>query len=230
MSGRILHWVHKCARHAQSWPMERAGQTPGARCWGSPGTAHPHPHLCVAGLRGLMLSVMLASLMSSLTSIFNSASTLFTMDIYTKIRSRASEKELMLAGRWAGLSFPWAQPLWARAGARAQAPSRVPSGNASSGAARQSCSVLLWPSLPGLPQERSVREAASLILTACHCCWKEKLLNYLPGLRAAPGCSVNELVHLLLICLWTLQAQEKSDFLCFDCIFNHWLMDIWHTQ
>ncbi|XP_009685720.2 sodium/glucose cotransporter 1 [Struthio camelus] len=51
------------------------------------------------GLRGLMLAVMLASLMSSLTSIFNSASTLFTMDIYTKIRTRASEKELMLAGR-----------------------------------------------------------------------------------------------------------------------------------
>nr|XP_056715172.1 sodium/glucose cotransporter 1 [Euleptes europaea] len=51
------------------------------------------------GLRGLMLSVMLASLMSSLTSIFNSASTLFTMDIYTKIRTRASEKELMIVGR-----------------------------------------------------------------------------------------------------------------------------------
>ena len=51
------------------------------------------------GLRGLMLSVMLASLMSSLTSIFNSASTLFTMDIYTKIRKKASEKELMIAGR-----------------------------------------------------------------------------------------------------------------------------------
>ncbi|XP_026302841.1 sodium/glucose cotransporter 1-like, partial [Piliocolobus tephrosceles] len=51
------------------------------------------------GLRGLMLSVMLASLMSSLTSIFNSASTLFTMDIYTKVRKRASEKELMIAGR-----------------------------------------------------------------------------------------------------------------------------------
>ncbi|KAJ8386041.1 hypothetical protein AAFF_G00177300 [Aldrovandia affinis] len=51
------------------------------------------------GLRGLMLSVMLASLMSSLTSIFNSASTLFTMDIYTKIRRSASERELMIAGR-----------------------------------------------------------------------------------------------------------------------------------
>ncbi|XP_077690938.1 sodium/glucose cotransporter 1 isoform X2 [Eretmochelys imbricata] len=64
------------------------------------------------GLRGLMLSVMLASLMSSLTSIFNSASTLFTMDIYTKIRSRASERELMLAGRLfilalIGISIAW---------------------------------------------------------------------------------------------------------------------------
>ena len=46
-----------------------------------------------------MLSVMLASLMSSLTSIFNSASALFTIDLYTKIRKRASEKELLIAGR-----------------------------------------------------------------------------------------------------------------------------------
>ncbi|KAG8455837.1 hypothetical protein GDO86_001873 [Hymenochirus boettgeri] len=64
------------------------------------------------GLRGLMLSVMLASLMSSLTSIFNSASTLFTMDIYTKFRKRASEKELMIAGRvfiifLIGVSIAW---------------------------------------------------------------------------------------------------------------------------
>ncbi|XP_072001697.1 sodium/glucose cotransporter 1 [Engystomops pustulosus] len=64
------------------------------------------------GLRGLMLSVMLASLMSSLTSIFNSASTLFTMDIYTKIRKRASEKELMIVGRifilfLIGVSIAW---------------------------------------------------------------------------------------------------------------------------
>uniref|UniRef100_A0AAX7UGN7 Sodium/glucose cotransporter 1 n=1 Tax=Astatotilapia calliptera TaxID=8154 RepID=A0AAX7UGN7_ASTCA len=64
------------------------------------------------GLRGLMLSVMLASLMSSLTSIFNSASTLFTMDIYTRIRRSASEKELMIAGRvfilaLIGVSIAW---------------------------------------------------------------------------------------------------------------------------
>ncbi|XP_045881452.1 solute carrier family 5 member 4 isoform X3 [Meles meles] len=58
------------------------------------------------GLRGLMMSVMLASLISSLTSIFHSASTLFTMDLYTKIRKQASEKELLIAGRciaYAGL-------------------------------------------------------------------------------------------------------------------------------
>uniref|UniRef100_A0A8C6UWQ4 Sodium/glucose cotransporter 1 n=1 Tax=Neogobius melanostomus TaxID=47308 RepID=A0A8C6UWQ4_9GOBI len=64
------------------------------------------------GLRGLMLSVMLASLMSSLTSIFNSASTLFTMDIYTKVRGSASERELMIAGRvfivfLIGVSIAW---------------------------------------------------------------------------------------------------------------------------
>ncbi|XP_030598140.1 sodium/glucose cotransporter 1-like isoform X2 [Archocentrus centrarchus] len=64
------------------------------------------------GLRGLMLSVMLASLMSSLTSIFNSASTLFTMDIYTKIRKSASEKELMIAGRVFILGLIGASIAW----------------------------------------------------------------------------------------------------------------------
>uniref|UniRef100_A0A3Q2YYE3 Sodium/glucose cotransporter 1 n=2 Tax=Hippocampus comes TaxID=109280 RepID=A0A3Q2YYE3_HIPCM len=68
--------------------------------------------LMPVGLRGLMLSVMLASLMSSLTSIFNSASTLFTMDIYTKMRRSATEKELMIAGRvfilvLIGVSIAW---------------------------------------------------------------------------------------------------------------------------
>uniref|UniRef100_A0A673N908 Sodium/glucose cotransporter 1 n=1 Tax=Sinocyclocheilus rhinocerous TaxID=307959 RepID=A0A673N908_9TELE len=64
------------------------------------------------GLRGLMLSVMLASLMSSLTSIFNSSSTLFTIDIYTKICPKSKEKELMIAGRvfmlfLIGVSIAW---------------------------------------------------------------------------------------------------------------------------
>ncbi|XP_070940554.1 sodium/glucose cotransporter 2 isoform X3 [Macaca nemestrina] len=51
------------------------------------------------GLRGLMLAVMLAALMSSLASIFNSSSTLFTMDIYTRLRPSAGDRELLLVGR-----------------------------------------------------------------------------------------------------------------------------------
>ncbi|XP_064622417.1 sodium/mannose cotransporter SLC5A10-like [Lineus longissimus] len=64
------------------------------------------------GLRGLMMAVMLAALMTSLTSIFNSASTLFTMDIYTKIRKKATTRELMVVGRvfvlvMIGISILW---------------------------------------------------------------------------------------------------------------------------
>ena len=44
--------------------------------------------LMPVGARGMMLAVMLAALMSSLTSIFNSSSTIFTMDIYPRIRSK----------------------------------------------------------------------------------------------------------------------------------------------
>ncbi|XP_069840885.1 sodium/glucose cotransporter 2 [Dendropsophus ebraccatus] len=51
------------------------------------------------GLKGLMLAVMLAALMSSLASIFNSSGTLFTMDVWRKVRPQAAEKELLLVGR-----------------------------------------------------------------------------------------------------------------------------------
>ncbi|XP_019356889.1 PREDICTED: sodium/glucose cotransporter 4 [Gavialis gangeticus] len=51
------------------------------------------------GLRGLMIAVMMAALMSSLTSIFNSSSTLFAIDIWQRVRKKASEQELMIVGR-----------------------------------------------------------------------------------------------------------------------------------
>ncbi|NXM61408.1 SC5A9 protein, partial [Illadopsis cleaveri] len=51
------------------------------------------------GLRGLMIAVMMAALMSSLTSDFNSSSTLFVIDIWLRIRKQASEQELMIVGR-----------------------------------------------------------------------------------------------------------------------------------
>lgn len=61
--------------------------------------------LNVSGLTGLMLAVMLAALMSSLTSIFNSSSTIFTMDIWTRIRNKPSDMELLIVGRSVN-SFP----------------------------------------------------------------------------------------------------------------------------
>lgn len=47
-----------------------------------------------------MLSVILAAMMSSLTSIFNSASTIFIIDIYKRFRSTASEIEQVIMGRF----------------------------------------------------------------------------------------------------------------------------------
>ena len=56
-------------------------------------------NLMPPGAKGLMLAVMVASLISSLTSIFNSASTIFTIDIWQRIRKRAGDMELMIVGR-----------------------------------------------------------------------------------------------------------------------------------
>ncbi|CAO2608459.1 Sodium/glucose cotransporter 1 [Lemmus lemmus] len=53
-----------------------------------------------SGLKGFVLSTVCASIMSSLTSVFNSSSALFTLNIYTWIRPLATEKELMIAGRF----------------------------------------------------------------------------------------------------------------------------------
>lgn len=55
--------------------------------------------LMPVGLRGLLMAVMLSAIMSSLTSIFNSAATLFTMDLWRRMRSRATERELLIVGR-----------------------------------------------------------------------------------------------------------------------------------
>lgn len=46
-----------------------------------------------------MTAVMMAALMSPLTSIFNGSSTLFTMGIWRKLRLGAGERELLLVAR-----------------------------------------------------------------------------------------------------------------------------------
>jgi len=51
------------------------------------------------GFKGLVLAGMLAALMSSLASAFNSCSTLLTWDVYRKWRPNASEARLVFVGR-----------------------------------------------------------------------------------------------------------------------------------
>ncbi|HSG80633.1 MAG TPA: sodium/solute symporter, partial [Gemmatimonadota bacterium] len=55
--------------------------------------------LLPVGLRGLVAAGLLAALMSSLAAVFNSCSTLFTMDIYKKLRPGAAERTLVRIGR-----------------------------------------------------------------------------------------------------------------------------------
>ncbi len=51
------------------------------------------------GIRGLVVAGLLAALMSSLAGVFNAASTLFTMDLYSKIKPNLSEEKLVWIGR-----------------------------------------------------------------------------------------------------------------------------------
>ena len=55
--------------------------------------------LLPAGARGLVIAGLLAALMSSLSSVFNSCSTLVTWDIYKKLHPEAPEKRLVLVGQ-----------------------------------------------------------------------------------------------------------------------------------
>src|SRR5467141_2408325 len=68
---------------------------------GAADTAYPAlvTRLLPAGFKGLVLAGMLAALMSSLASAFNSCSTLLTWDVYRKLRPDASEQRLVAVGR-----------------------------------------------------------------------------------------------------------------------------------
>jgi SSS family solute:Na+ symporter len=57
--------------------------------------------LLPTGVKGLVAAGLLAALMSSLASVFNSCSTLFTVDIYKKLRPDTPEKKLVRVGQLA---------------------------------------------------------------------------------------------------------------------------------
>lgn len=56
-------------------------------------------YLLPAGLRGIVVAGLLSALMGSLAGVFNACSTLFTVDIYEKIRPNASQYEIVRMGR-----------------------------------------------------------------------------------------------------------------------------------
>ncbi len=56
-------------------------------------------NLLPAGLRGIVVAGLISALMSSLASLFNSCATLFTVDIYSKLRPGRPDKELVRVGR-----------------------------------------------------------------------------------------------------------------------------------
>src|SRR5438552_7465362 len=56
-------------------------------------------NLLPTGLVGLMIAALLAALMGAMSSVFNSASTLVTLDFYKKIKPDASEVQLVSFGR-----------------------------------------------------------------------------------------------------------------------------------
>jgi solute:Na+ symporter, SSS family len=69
-------------------------------------------NLLPTGLVGLMIAALLAALMGAMSAVFNSASTMVTLDFYKRLRPQASESQLVNFGRAAtalmvGLGILW---------------------------------------------------------------------------------------------------------------------------
>jgi solute:Na+ symporter, SSS family len=69
-------------------------------------------HVLPVGVRGLVVAGLLSALMSSLAGVFNACSTLFTMDLYTKLRPGASQHRLVWIGRVATAAMVLIGLLW----------------------------------------------------------------------------------------------------------------------
>lgn len=69
--------------------------------------------LLPTGVRGLIITALLAAIMSSLDSILNSASTLVTMDFVRTIKPTASNHALVVIGRIVTFTFMALAILWA---------------------------------------------------------------------------------------------------------------------
>jgi len=68
--------------------------------------------LLPVGLVGLVMAALLAAVMGAMSSVFNSASTLVTLDFYKKLRPQASEAQLVNFGRVATGAMVLLGLLW----------------------------------------------------------------------------------------------------------------------
>lgn len=68
---------------------------------GGPQAAFPLlvEHILPSGIRGIVVAGLLSALMGSLAGVFNACSTLFTVDIYEKLRPKATQAQLVRTGR-----------------------------------------------------------------------------------------------------------------------------------
>ncbi len=57
-------------------------------------------HVLPVGVRGIVVAGLLAALMSSLAGVFHASSTLFTMDLYQRLKPQASGRRLVWTGRF----------------------------------------------------------------------------------------------------------------------------------
>jgi len=64
------------------------------------------------GVRGIVVAGLIAALMSSMAGAFNASSTLFTMDLYQKLRPNSSQHELVWMGRVATAVMVLVALLW----------------------------------------------------------------------------------------------------------------------
>jgi SSS family solute:Na+ symporter len=91
--------------------LAKSNKVPGLAAVYDPATGHATPaaaqgafpllvaHLLPQGLRGIVVAGLLSALMGSLAGVFNACSTLFTVDLYEKLRPKASQHELVRMGR-----------------------------------------------------------------------------------------------------------------------------------
>jgi SSS family solute:Na+ symporter len=69
-------------------------------------------YLLPVGLRGIVVAGLLSALMGSLAGVFNACSTLFTVDLYEKLRPGASQAQVVRMGRIATMLMVIIALLW----------------------------------------------------------------------------------------------------------------------